>query len=81
VGELNPNAIDIRRAPAMRVTFSVLLLLTIVIAAMVFFRHKGDGLTLFEFVLCASWGFLLASSSWAPTIRSIISGITQAFSR
>lgn len=65
----------------MRVTFSVLLLLTIVIGTMLVFRHKGDGLTLFEFVLCAAWGFLLASSSFAPTIRSFISAFTQAISR
>jgi hypothetical protein len=65
----------------MRITFPVLLLLTIIIVAMMIFRHRGDGLTVFEFVLCAAWGFLLASSSWAPTIRSFISGITQAFSR
>jgi hypothetical protein len=65
----------------MRVTFSVLLLLTIIIVSMMIFRHKGEGLALVEFLLCATWGFLLASSSFAPAIRNFFSAFTQAFSR
>jgi hypothetical protein len=74
-------AAGMRKEAAMRVSFSLLLLLTIVIVAMIVFRHKGDGLTLFEFLLCGTWGFLLASSTLAPTIRNFISSLTQAFSR
>jgi hypothetical protein len=65
----------------MRVNLSLLFLLTVVIGAMMIFRHKGDGLTLLEFLVCATWGFLLASSSLAPTIRTFISTFTQALSR
>jgi hypothetical protein len=65
----------------MRVNLSLLLLLTIVIGMMMIFRHKGEGLTLLEFLLCAGWGFLLASSGFAPMIRTFISTFTQALSR
>jgi hypothetical protein len=49
-----------------RVTVSLLALLTVLIALMLRFRHQGDGLTVLEFLLCGTWGFLLASSSLAP---------------
>jgi hypothetical protein len=65
----------------MRVGFSLLFLLTIVILVMLRFRHKGDGLTLFEFMLVGAWGFLLAQSAFAPTVRNFISAFAQAISR
>jgi hypothetical protein len=65
----------------MRVAFSFLFLLTIIIVVMLRFRHKGDGLTVFEFLLCGAWGFLLASSSFAPTIRNVLQDLVRAISR
>jgi hypothetical protein len=65
----------------MRVSMSVLLLLGIAIGMMLRFRHKGDGLTLVEFLLCTAFGFLLATSSFAPTIRAIIEAGARAVSR
>jgi hypothetical protein len=65
----------------MRVGFSLLFLLTVIIVVMLRFRHKGDGLTVFEFILCGAWGFLLAGSGFAPTIRNFISTFAQAISR
>jgi hypothetical protein len=64
-----------------RIGFSLLFLLTIVILTMLRYRHKGDGLTIVEFLLCGAWGFLLASSTFAPTVRNFISAFAQAISR
>jgi hypothetical protein len=65
----------------MRVAFSLLFLLTIVILVMLRYRHKGDGLTIVEFLLCGAWGFLLAQSTFAPTVRNFITAFAQAISR
>ncbi|HZD38476.1 MAG TPA: hypothetical protein VE664_07535 [Actinomycetes bacterium] len=65
----------------MRIGFSLLFLLTVVILAMLWFRHKGDGLTIVEFFLCGAWGFLLAQSTFAPTVRNFITAFAQAISR
>ena len=65
----------------MSIRFSLLFLLAIVIMAMLRFRHKGDGLTIVEFLLCGAWGFLLAGSTFAPTVRTFISAFAQAISR
>jgi hypothetical protein len=34
-----------------------------------------------EFLLCGAWGFLLAQSTFAPTVRNFISAFAQAISR
>jgi hypothetical protein len=60
---------------------SLLVLLAVAIGMMLRFRHKGDGLTMVEFLLCAAFGFLLASSSSAPTIREFITAFAGAVSR
>ncbi|HZD73528.1 MAG TPA: hypothetical protein VE776_06525 [Actinomycetota bacterium] len=65
----------------MRIGFSLLFLLTVVILVMLRYRHKGDGLTILEFFLCGAWGFLLAQSSFAPTVRNFITAFAQAISR
>ncbi len=65
----------------MRVGFSLLFLLTIVILVMLRFRHKGDGLTIFEFLLCGAWGFLLAQSAFAPLVQSFIDAGVKAANR
>jgi hypothetical protein len=65
----------------MRLSFSLLFLLTVVILVMLRFRHKSDGLTIVEFMLCGAWGFLLAQSTFAPTVRNFISAFAQALSR
>lgn len=65
----------------MQVTFSFLFLLTVVIALMLRFRHRGDGLTMVEFLLCGAWGFLLASSSFAGTVGNFIEAFARAISR
>jgi hypothetical protein len=65
----------------MRIGFSLLFLLTVIIVVMLRFRHRGDGLTIVEFLLCGAWGFLLAQSTFAPTVRKVISTFAQAISR
>jgi hypothetical protein len=65
----------------MKVGFSLLFLLTVIIIVMLRFRHKGDGLTIFEFILCGAWGFLLAGSGFAAAIQNFISSFAQAISR
>jgi hypothetical protein len=61
----------------MLVTFPLLLLLTAVIWALLRMRHYRDGLTLFEFFLCATWGFLLSQSTFAPLAQSLIDAFTK----
>ena len=65
----------------MQVTAPLLLVLTALIMVMLRFRHKGDGLTIFEFLLCGTWGFLLASSTLAPTIRTVLDTLVNAVQR
>ena len=65
----------------MQVTAPLLLVLTALIMVMLRFRHKGDGLTIFEFLLCGTWGFLLASSTLAPTIRTVLTTLVNAVQR
>jgi hypothetical protein len=65
----------------MRIGFSLFFFLSVVIVVMLRFRHKGDGLTIVEFLLCSAWGFLLATTSFAPTIRQFIAAFAQAISR
>ena len=65
----------------MQVTAPLLLVLTALIMVMLRFRHKGDGLTVFEFLLCGTWGFLLASSTLAPTIRTVLDTLVNAVQR
>ncbi len=65
----------------MRVTVSLFVLLTVAILMMLRFRHKGDGLTVFEFLLCGAWGFLLAGTTYAGPVRSFITSIVQAVAR
>jgi hypothetical protein len=40
-------------------------------------RHYRDGLTVFEFILCGAWGFLLSQSSFAPLAQSLIDAFTK----
>jgi hypothetical protein len=65
----------------MEMRFSLLFLLTVVIIVMLRFRHKGDGLTVVEFLLCGAWGFLVAGSTFAPTVHSFIDSFATAVSR
>lgn len=65
----------------MTVRFSLLFVLTVVIAVMIKTRHKGEGLTIVEFVLCGMWGFLLAGSSFAPTVHQFLSAFATAIGR
>jgi hypothetical protein len=65
----------------MRVSMSLLVLLTVAIGMMLRFRHKGDGLTIVEFLLCGMFGFLLASSSFASTVRAFLEAGARAVSR
>jgi hypothetical protein len=59
------------------VTFPILLVLSVVIWAMLRMRHYRDGLTLFEFILCAAWGFLLSQSTFAPLAQAILDAATR----
>ena len=70
-----------KRRGHMKITLPLLFLLTIILGIMMRFRHKGDGLTTVEFILCGTWGFLLAQSSFAPMINSFIHAFAQAIQR
>jgi hypothetical protein len=65
----------------MRITISLFVLLTVLIVLMLRFRHKGDGLTVFEFLLCGAWGFLLAGSTAAPAVHRFLDGLASMVSR
>jgi hypothetical protein len=61
----------------MLVTLPILLVLTVAILGLLRMRHYRDGLTLFEFILCAAWGFLLSQSAFAPLAQSLLDAFTN----
>jgi hypothetical protein len=65
----------------MLVTLPLLLLLSLFIVVLLRFRHRHDGLTTVEFVLCATWGYLLAHSSFASLADALLSAAQQAATR
>lgn len=65
----------------MRVSLSLLFILTVVIVVLIRVRHKHEGLTIMEFVLCSLWGFLLHESSFAPMVNSFLQAFANALRR
>ena len=61
----------------MLVTLPLFVLLSGIIYLMMRYRSFQERLTVPEFVLCATWGFLLAGSSFAPVVQSLLDSITQ----
>jgi hypothetical protein len=61
----------------MRLTLPLLAFLSLIIVLMLRFRHRGDGLTWFEFLLCATWGFLLAQSAFAPLAQNLLNAVVS----
>lgn len=55
----------------MVVSISILLLL----GAAVWILHRYAGMKLWHGVICVLFGFFLASSSFAPQVRTIVTGI------
>lgn len=60
----------------MAVSISVLLLL----GAAVWILHRYAGMKLWHGVICVLFGFFLATSSFAPQVRNIVTGIIAAIS-
>ena len=56
-------------------TISVPLIALIAVIAYIAYRHMG--LRVWHAIVCALLGFLLAATSAAPQIRSLIAGIVQ----
>jgi hypothetical protein len=56
-------------------TISLPLIALVAIVAYVAYRHMG--LRAWHAIVCALLGFLLAATSAAPQIRSVIAGIVQ----
>ena len=56
-------------------TVSLPLIALVAIVAYVAYRHTG--LRAWHAIVCALLGFLLAATSAAPQIRSVIAGIVQ----
>ena len=56
-------------------TISIPLIALVAIIAYIAYRHMG--LRVWHAIVCALLGFLLAASSAAPQIRSLIAGIVQ----
>jgi hypothetical protein len=56
-------------------TISIPLIALIAVIAYIAYRHMG--LRVWHAIVCALLGFLLAASSAAPQIRSLIAGIVQ----
>ena len=55
----------------MAVSISLLLLL----GAAVWILHRYAGMKLWHGIICVLFGFFLASSTFAPQVRSIVTGI------
>jgi hypothetical protein len=60
----------------MRVTLPLLALLSVVIYLMMRYRSFQERLTVPEFILCATWGFLLAQSMFAPMAQDLLNAVT-----
>jgi hypothetical protein len=56
-------------------TISLPLIALVAIAAYIAYRHMG--LRAWHAIVCALLGFLLAATSAAPQIQSVIAGIVQ----
>jgi len=57
------------------VTVSIPLIALVALVAYIAYRHMG--LRAWHAIVCALLGFLLAATSAAPQIRSLIAGIVQ----
>lgn len=60
----------------MAVSISILLLL----GAAVWILHRYAGMKVWHGVICVLFGFFLATSSFAPQVRSIVTGIIAVIS-
>ena len=56
-------------------TISIPLIALVAIIAYIAYRHMG--LRVWHAIVCALLGFLIAATSAAPQIRSLIAGIVQ----
>jgi hypothetical protein len=56
-------------------TISIPLIALVAVIASIAYRHMG--LRVWHAIVCALLGFLLAATSAAPQIRSVIAGIVQ----
>jgi hypothetical protein len=61
----------------MTVTVPVVL----IVAAVIYVAYRYMGLRVWQAVLCLVFGFLLAATTAAPEIRSVITGIVQWLSK
>ena len=60
----------------MVVSISILLLLGVT----VWILHRYAGMKLLHGVICILFGFFLATSSFAPELRNVVTGIVAAIS-
>jgi hypothetical protein len=64
----------------MLVSVPLLLLLSFLVWSM--YKHGvwtgGRGLTIPEFLVCSTWGFLLAHSMFAPMVQAVLDGLGKA---
>lgn len=54
--------------------------LLLVLGAAVWILHRYAGMRLWHGVICVLFGFFLASSSFAPQVRNIVTGIIAVIS-
>jgi hypothetical protein len=57
---------------------SISLVLFFAVAAWVLYRHGG--MKLWHALVCIAFGFYLATTSVAPMIRNVVTGIVNSFS-
>jgi hypothetical protein len=51
--------------------------LVLIVAALIYVAYRYMGLRVWQAVVCLVFGFLLAATTAAPEIRSLITGIVQ----
>jgi hypothetical protein len=53
----------------------------LIVAAIIYVAYRYMGLRVWQAVVCLIFGFLLAATTAAPEIRSLITGIVQWLSK
>lgn len=59
---------------------AVSISLTLLLAAGVWVLHRYAGMKVWHGVICVLFGFFLATSSFAPQIRAVVTGIVNVLS-
>lgn len=59
---------------------AVSISITLLLGAVVWVLHRYAGMKVWHGVICVLFGFFLATSSFAPQIRTVVTGIVSVLS-